>query len=49
MKMKEFCMVCKTNDTYHCYCDKCENCLEKIEYCECSKKELETTYEGVHY
>lgn len=45
MKMKVYCMNCATWNTYRCNCDKCENCLEKPENCECSKEELEGVYE----
>jgi len=47
--MKVKCMVCNTSNPYKCGCDKCENCLEKPENCECSEQELRGTYEGVHY
>ena len=31
------------------YSDRCENCLEKIDYCKCTKEELQGTYEGYEY
>jgi hypothetical protein len=31
------------------YADKCELCLKKVEYCKCSKKDLEEHYKDIHY
>ena len=45
MKMSNYCMVCDTEDPYKCNCDKCELCLEKIDYCKCDPEEKRRHYE----